>query len=86
MPTEILPVASGAANSSDLVLADGESMNLLLEGAAFDARANIAIKGATGAYVVVDGITQDVPAVNVIGPATYRVSRVGTAACGVSRD
>lgn len=84
MPTQILATAATAAPSSDLVVADGESLTLGLKGVVDgQARVLVELKDDAGAYNVVSEITSHDPKTLIVGPGTYRVTRVAGGTCGV---
>lgn len=84
MPTEILATAATAAPSSDLVVADGETLTLCLKGVVDgQARVLIELKDDAEAYNVVAELTSHNPARVIVGAGTYRCSRVAGGTCGV---
>lgn len=83
MATQLLAVNTTAASSSDIVIADGESVTVCLKGFTTHSRVNISLKDDGGAYVDVGVLQAGAPALVISGPGTYRVTRVAGAACGV---
>lgn len=82
MATQILPTASGAADSSDVVVADGSSLAVRLKGAIGNALVIVWLKDDAGAYHQIGKLTDAEPATALIAPGSYRFSRrAGT--CGV---
>jgi hypothetical protein len=84
MPTEILATAATAADSADVVVADGESLTVALKGLVDDdARVLVSIKDDGDAYNDVAELTAYRPSTVVAAPGTYRFTRVAGGACGV---
>lgn len=88
MATELIATGSTAANSSDVVIADGASLTVGLKGQTGpNARVIIKLKDDGGAYNNIGGaggeLTSDRPSVVLAGPGTYRLSRIAGATCGV---
>lgn len=90
MPTQILAVGTTDADSSDVVIASGESLTVALKDAAGPVVASgsivdILLKDDAGEYFLIDTMTVHKPAVVINAAGTYRFSRKnrGTAACGV---
>lgn len=80
MATELLPIAGTAANSGDVVLADGESAILGLKdadgkGISRGGQMAVFLKADNNQYVQIDSINRSKPAIVVYGPATYRLTR-----------
>lgn len=85
MPTQVLAVGTGAANSSDIVIADGESKTLCLKDAAGPTllpgvRADVLIKDDAGEYFLIATMGNSRPALVIAGAGTYRVTRPATSA------
>lgn len=84
MPTEIIATASTAADSSDVVVADGEALTVKLKGLTDGtAIVRVLLKDDAGAYDDVSVLTSHCPATVVAGPGTYRFTRVAGGTCGV---
>lgn len=84
MPTEIIATAATAADSSDVVIADGETLTVGLKGlTAADSRVRILLKDDAGAYNDVGELNAYVPALVLAAPGTYRFTRVAGGTCGV---
>ncbi len=81
---EILPTASTAADSSDVVVAAGVPLTVALkgvvDGAAF---VLIQIKDDAAAYQQVGELSPSNRVTVITGPGTYRFHRVAGGACGV---
>jgi hypothetical protein len=80
MATELLAVASGAANSADIVVADGSSAVVFLKdadggGLPYRALVYVEIKDDDGFYTTVYSLTDEDPGRVLNGPATYRLRR-----------
>jgi hypothetical protein len=88
MPTQILTVGTGAADSSDVVVADGAELTVALNDAAGPSAAGdggtvyVKLKDPAGQYFTVDVLGAEKPAL-VIGSGTWRFTRFGSASCGV---
>lgn len=90
MATQILAIGHTAASSADQALAAGALAKIMIKPALGKsltalARVNVELKTADGAYVVV-GKLGAMPAADIIGPCTFRVTRPALApehACGV---
>ncbi len=91
MATEILASAATAGNSSDVVVAAGSYDVVFLKDAAgpdsfFDALGLVQIKDSAGQYFTVGRLDRHNTALQVAGPATYRVQRPACAtAFGVEK-
>lgn len=86
MPTQILATGSTAANSADVVVADGESLTVALKGVAAgdtNARVVISVKDDAGAYREIGGISWRNPETVIWAPGTYRFTRLAGGTCGV---
>lgn len=84
MATELLATGSTAADSSDLVIADGSTVTVGIKGAtSAQARVRITLKDDGGAYTDVGELTPFRPAVLIAAPGTYRFTRVADYTCGV---
>lgn len=84
MPTQILATASTAANSADIVVADGASLTVGLKGVAdTKARVLIFLKDDGGGYNGVGELSALRPATVIAAPGTFRFTRIAGAACGV---
>ena len=85
MPTELLPIGTGPANSADVVVT-GPTMFVMKSGepdqSRHGARLVVQIKDDAGAYWAIGEMTGAIPALVVVGPGTYRLQRRGTVACG----
>ena len=80
MATQILAAGSGAANSADIVIATTTTVGL--KGANAAAEVAIKLKDDAGGYNVVGELSIEEAVKVIVGPGTYRFSRVaGT--CGV---
>lgn len=88
MPTQLISIGTGAANSSDIVLADGETASVGIKASSSPiistgCRVDIFIKDDGGTYWVLGGLSSSRPATIISGPGTYRLTRPATsAACG----
>lgn len=82
MATEILAVASTAANSSDIAVTDNLAVSLkgVADGQAY---VSIFLKDDAGAYQVVGSLTSHTQATVISAPGTYRFTRRAGATCGV---
>lgn len=81
MPAEILAPGTGAADSSDVVIASGSQLTVALKDAAgpnslAGASVKIRIKDDAGQYFDVDTLDAFKPAVVITGAGTYRFSRL----------
>lgn len=79
MPTQVLAVGTGAANSSDVIVAAGATLGVALKDAAGSLVSKTAIvdilyKDDAGQYFKVGSLNYGQPAVQ-IGPGTYRFTR-----------
>ncbi|MDA9521638.1 hypothetical protein XI06_15115 [Bradyrhizobium sp. CCBAU 11434] len=89
MPSEILAIGTGAANSADQVVAAGAPLTVCLKVSAGQvlgsaAQVNILLKDDAGQYRQVDGLTYRTPALMIVAAGTYRFSRTaGSDSCGV---
>lgn len=84
MATELLPVASGAANSADFTLAAGETATICRKDAASPSIAGgdsvaIQLKDDAGAYWDIHSLIGEEVACVLSGIGTYRVRRVSGA-------
>lgn len=82
MATQLIAAGSTAANSSDIVIADGESVTVALKGYVSGAEVIISLKDDVPAYNEVARLNPQVPALVISGPGTYRLSRVAGFTCG----
>jgi len=89
MATQILATGTGAANSSDLVVAAGTPVTVCLKGTS-TARAivRIQLKDDAAAYNTIGTLsTPDDNAKVIDAPGTYRFQRIAASGiCGVFRD
>ncbi len=84
MPTQILSTGTTAADSADVVVADGETLTVGLKGAAdTKARVLIFLKDDGGGYNGVGELSAVRPATVIAAPGTFRFTRIAGAACGV---
>lgn len=89
MPAQILNVASGAADSSDVVVSAGTPLTVALKdahGSTVEGTpvVEIKLKDDAGQYFLVGQLTQVDPVRVIVGPGTYKFSRTATSAsCGV---
>lgn len=89
MATEILAVATGVANSTDVVVEVGDQLTVALKGADDanprpNGRVDIQIKDDDGQYWVVDTLALGRPAIVIVAAGTYRFARtLGGQAVGV---
>lgn len=88
MPTEILAVNTTAADSSDVVVAAGDTLTVCLKDAAGPgvlggALVRISLKDDAGQYFQVDTLSGSKPALVITGAGTYRFTRVAGPSCGV---
>lgn len=91
MPTQILAVAGGDADSSDVTVAAGDTLTVALKDDAGprvnELEANVLVqillKDDAGQYFRVGSLTRDDPVKVIQGAGTYRFSRVSGGACGV---
>jgi hypothetical protein len=82
--TQILPVASTAADSADVVLASGSRLTIGLKGVVDSAaEVRVFLKDDVNAYNLIGSINGSVLAVEISAPGTYRFSRVAGGTCGV---
>jgi hypothetical protein len=82
--TQILPTASSAADSADVVVAAGTPLTVGLKGAVDNAAlVSVFIKDDTGGYNFIGTIDPTTPAVEITAPGTYRFTRRAGATCGV---
>jgi hypothetical protein len=84
MATELLPIASGAANSADFTLAAGETATICRKDASAPSIASgdsiaIQLKDDAGAYWDVYSLIGEYVACVLSGIGTYRVRRVSGA-------
>lgn len=93
MPTEVLAIGTGAANSSDIVVAAGTPKKVMLkdaqgvEAVAPGTDVRIKEKDASGAYYQIGKLDEQNRSVGLPFPGTYRLSRVaGSAAVGADVD
>lgn len=92
MTTQLIATnASSGATSSDITLGDGEKATITL----FDndggevrttVRFALEIKDPNGAYTTIAWLTQSTPSLQVLGPAVWRVRKLGTGGVGAARD
>lgn len=85
MPTEILAVGTDAADSADVVVADGEELTVSLKdtgGPYVVARVDILLKDDDGLYFNVAQLSHRQPAL-VLTAGTWRFSRLAGRSCGV---
>lgn len=81
---ELIATGSTAANSSDVVIADGSSVTVGLKGLdGSQARVLILLKDDAGAYNPIGELTALKPSIVIAAPGTYRLTRVAGATCGV---
>lgn len=90
MPTQILAVGTPDIDSSDVVVAAGNSLTVCLKDAAgplvaAGAIVEIRLKDDVGQYFTIDTLTVNKPAVVISAAGTYRFSRrnKADASCGV---
>lgn len=88
MPTQILAIDTTAADSGDVVVAEGEQLTVSLKDAAGPriangARVEIQLKDDAGQYFTVDTLNQGKSSVVIAGAGTYRFSRPLGVSCGV---
>lgn len=89
MPSEILAIGTGAANSSDQVVSAGTPLTVCLKDASgptvgYAAMVDILLKADSGEYFKVDRLTFARPALMIVAPGTYRFSRLTDSdSCGV---
>lgn len=85
MATELLATGSAAANSSDLVVAEGATVTVALKGVKGVPIVHVELKDDAGEYNRIDMIDMnrnDPPVIVITAPGTYRFARAaGT--CGV---
>jgi hypothetical protein len=85
---QILAVGTTAADSSDVVVANGSSLAVCLKDAAgprvaLGALVHILMKDDAGQYFRVGQLNAEKPAAVIDGGGTYRFSRVAGISCGV---
>ena len=80
---ELIASGATAATSSDIELADGNSIIVAVEGADDRAEVAIELKGTGSNWISVRMLSRSEPAWSVVGPATYRARRVAGGTCGV---
>lgn len=87
MATQLLAVGSTSASSSDLVVASGTPVTVVLNNTAAavdgDAQVKIEIKDPVGAYFEMARLTSSQPATSITAAGTYRFTRITGGACGV---
>lgn len=89
MPSEILAIGTGAANSADQVVTAGTPVTFCLKDAAGpglgqNVQVDILLKGDNGEYFQVDSLDARKKAVMVVAAGTYRFSRTAASdSCGV---
>ena len=87
MPTQILAGGTGAANSSDVTVAAGESLTVCIKGSSAPniptgARIDVQIRDDVGAYWRIDSLSWANPAV-VLSAGVYRLRRTADSeSCG----
>lgn len=80
---EILPVASGAANSADQTVTT-TPLNAGLKGYGQDAIVQILLKDDAGGYNRYASLSGSAPTITLSAPGVYRFTRpAGSGACGV---
>lgn len=85
MAAEILAVGSGAANSTDQVVAAGTTIGYVLKGYGQDAAVMVFAKDEAGGYTALGPMDAGQPSRQISVPGTYRFSRLArSGACGVS--
>ena len=90
--TQILPVATGAVDSADVVVSPPFTVSLMgTPGTPISdlCRIIISLKDSAGNYIEVDALKSDRPALVINGAGTYRFTRTavgGANACGVFSD
>lgn len=85
MATEILATGTSDAASSDVTVASGSQLTVALKGASpptAGSLVEVQIKDDGGAYVMIDQLTQQRPAL-VVSAGVYRFVRHGGVSCGV---
>lgn len=80
---ELIAAGTTAANSSDIVIADGATVSVGLKAYAQGALAVVRLKDDGAAYNEVARLDASQPALLLSGPGTYRVSRIAGVSCGV---
>lgn len=88
MPTQILAIGSGAADSTDQVVSAGTPLTVCLndtDGPSVGDRAfvDILLKDGSGQYFLIDTLTALQPALMIVAAGTYRFSRRAGVSCGV---
>lgn len=91
MPTQILAVAAGDADSADVVIAAGDTLTVALKDGAGprvgelepNMMVRIMLKDDAGQYFQVGALTATEPAKVIQGAGTYRFTRVSGGLCGV---
>ncbi|UPJ55424.1 hypothetical protein [Bradyrhizobium sp. 192] len=89
MPTEILAIGTGAANSIDQVVSAGTPVTYCLKDTAGpdlgpNVQVDILLKDDAGQYFQVDSLGARKKAVMIVAAGTYRFSRIATSdSCGV---
>ncbi|MBC7148084.1 MAG: hypothetical protein H5U22_01790 [Rhizobium sp.] len=87
MATELLATGSTAASSTDLVVADGATVTVSLKGYTSKAvKVKIELKDDAAAYNVVGSLESwpdNLRAVSIAAPGTYRFTRTAGDTCGV---
>lgn len=89
MPSEILAIGTGAANSPDQVVTASAPVTYCLKDTLGpdlgpNVQVDILLKDDAGQYFQVDSLGARKKAVQIIAPGTYRFSRLATSdSCGV---
>lgn len=83
MPTQLLATASTAANSSELVVADGSVVTVCLKGDTSPVNVGIYLKDDGAAFHKIGELTSYARAVAITAPGTYRFTRAANETCGV---
>ena len=90
MATELLPIGTGDASSSDLVVAAGTQVTVGLKDEAGPVvgggRVSVQLKADSGEYFNVDEMGTSRQALVISGAGTYRFTRIAGGSCGVFRD
>lgn len=91
MPTQILAIGGGDANSSDVVVAAGATLTVSLKDDAGprvgelepNTLVRILLKDDAGEYFQVGRLDADTPVLVIQGAGTYRFTRMSGGRCGV---
>lgn len=83
MPTQLLATGDTAANSSELVVADGSVVTVCIKGDTSPVYVGIYLKDDAAAFHKVGELNSFSRAIAISAPGTYRFTRVAGENCGV---